>query len=74
MESGKRKNLKSKNLKVIKPKIILSIIDQELSKIESNLNKPVTKGLLAWRLHPCELPNSNLIITNTHRGFETVSK
>jgi hypothetical protein len=44
----KQKNIKSENLKVIKPQIMLSSnIEQELSKIESNLNKPVTKGLFA---------------------------
>jgi hypothetical protein len=47
--------MKSENLKVIKPQIMISsIIDQELSKIESNLDKPATKEPFAWRLHPSE--------------------
>jgi hypothetical protein len=46
--------------KVIKPQIILSSnIDQELSKIESNLNKPITNRPFALRLHPSEPPNFN---------------
>ncbi len=52
--------MKSENLKVIKLQIMLSSnIDQELSKIDFNLNKPDTKGPFTWRLYPCELPNSN---------------
>jgi hypothetical protein len=70
----KRKNIKSENLKVIKPQIMLSSnIEQELSKIESNLNKPVTKGLFAWRLHPYEPLNSNQNQPGNHRhtkGFQ----
>jgi hypothetical protein len=52
--------MKFENLKVTKPQITLSSnIDRELSKIYSNLNKPDTKRSFTWRLHPCELPNSN---------------
>jgi hypothetical protein len=39
--------------------MLSSNIDQELSKIKSNLDKPIANGPFAWCLHPYEPTNSN---------------
>jgi hypothetical protein len=68
--------MKSENQKLIKPQIMLSSnIDQELSKIDSNLNKHVTRGsnhslgifILA---NFSTLTKVNLIITDIAGRFE----
>jgi hypothetical protein len=46
--------------------MLSSIEDWELSEIDSNLNKPDTRGSFTWHLHPCELANSNQIQPNNY--------